>query len=101
MAGGIYNHCLAQCIRGINSAYGTEDGKKEEMFVFREVDFAKIAQEFGCVGFRIKQPDDIYPALQKAFSCDKPVMVDVVTEKNSLLWQFPNPLQYLTFNNPL
>jgi len=44
------------------------------------VNFAKIAEGFGCVGIRIEKPGDLNDALKRAIAMEKPVVVDVVTD---------------------
>src|SRR5215470_6333913 len=48
-------------------------------------DFAKIAQAAGVTGYRVEDPADLKPALQKAFAHDGPALVDVVTAKMELV----------------
>jgi pyruvate dehydrogenase (quinone) len=48
-------------------------------------DFAKVAQAAGIPGFRVEDPADIKPALQKAFAHKGPALVDVVTAKMELV----------------
>ncbi len=48
-------------------------------------DFAKIAQAAGVTGYRVEDPVDLKPALQKAFAHDGPALVDVVTAKMELV----------------
>jgi len=74
------NHCLRQCLEGVNLAYGDRPGNRGEMCMFREVNFAKIAQEMGCFGIRVESPREISEALRKALKADQPAVVDVVTD---------------------
>jgi acetolactate synthase-1/2/3 large subunit len=74
------NSCFRQCIRGINKAYGDSPGKRQDMYKFRDTDFAKIAQDMGCFGIRVERPDDISKALKKALEADVAAVVDVVTD---------------------
>ena len=48
-------------------------------------DFAKVAQAAGIPGYRVEDPADIKPALQKAFAHKGPALVDVVTAKMELV----------------
>ncbi len=43
---------------------------------FGNPDFVKFAQSFGAVGYRIEATDELKPALQEAFSQNKPVIID-------------------------
>jgi acetolactate synthase-1/2/3 large subunit len=73
------NSGLLQGLEGINQAYGEYQGHKEHMYKFREVNFAQIAQEIGCLGIRVEHPNEIISAFKEALSVNKPVVVDVVT----------------------
>ncbi len=74
------NHCLRQCLEGINKAYGDRPGKKEEMCMFKDLNFARIAEEMGCYGIRVERPGEIADALKKALESNRPAVVDVVTD---------------------
>ncbi len=47
---------------------------------YRETNFARIAEEMGCFGIRVEQPEDIQDAIQQALDQEKPAVVDVVTD---------------------
>jgi acetolactate synthase-1/2/3 large subunit len=74
------NQCLRQCLEGINRAYGDRSGNRDEQCKFRDVNFAKIAQEMGCFGIRVERPDEIADAIRKGLAADRPAVVDVVTD---------------------
>jgi acetolactate synthase-1/2/3 large subunit len=74
------NHCLRQGLEGVLRAYGDRSGNREEMYMFRDVNFAQIAQDIGCLGIRVERPEEISGALKKALSADLPSLVDVVTD---------------------
>ena len=74
------NQVLRQCMDGINQAYGDRPGNRDEQCKFSATNFAKIAEDMGCVGIRVENPDDIGEAFKKALSLKKPVVVDVVTD---------------------
>jgi acetolactate synthase-1/2/3 large subunit len=75
------NHSLNQDKPGVDRAYrGNTAGNPEEMWVFREVDFARIAESMGCLGIRVEQPSDIQPGLERALSSGRPAVVDVATD---------------------
>ena len=48
---------------------------------FTEMNYAKIAEAFGCYGVRVERPSEIFDALQGAFDSGRPAIVDVVTDK--------------------
>jgi acetolactate synthase-1/2/3 large subunit len=75
------NSALNQEIKLNDIAYGGKQrGRAEEMWRFPDVDFARIAEGFGCAGIRVESPSDIGPALERAIAMNKPVVVDVVTD---------------------
>ena len=74
------NHCLRQCVEGINKAYGDRPGNRDEQCKFQDVDFSKVAQEMGCMGIRVTQPDEIADAIRKALASHRPAVVDVITD---------------------
>lgn len=78
------NCCLSQCIRGINLAYGDTEGNKDHMYKFRMVNFAKLAEQIGCLGLRVEHPSEIRAALKTALAADVPAVVDVVTDPEHL-----------------
>jgi acetolactate synthase-1/2/3 large subunit len=74
------NSTLAQDIRSILLAYGDRPGKREELYRFRDVHFARMAEEMGCRGIRVEHPEGIAPALREALAGDKPAVVEVITD---------------------
>ncbi|MFC2045872.1 thiamine pyrophosphate-binding protein [Chloroflexota bacterium] len=47
---------------------------------FVETDFAAIAQAFKCNGIKITKPDELAPAIKKAFNDKVPTVLDVATD---------------------
>jgi acetolactate synthase-1/2/3 large subunit len=75
------NSALNQEIKLNDLAYGgAQRGRAEEMWRFPDVNFAKIAEDFGCVGIRVEKAADLNAALERAIAMNKPVVVDVVTD---------------------
>jgi len=74
------NHCLRQCVEPVHRVYGETPGKREELYIFREVNFARIAEEMGCLGIRVERPEEIREALEAALAADVPAVVDIVTD---------------------
>ena len=74
------NSCLRQCWDGIEAAYGDRLGNRDELRRFRDVNFAKIAEEIGCLGIRVQQPEEIAEALKTALKAEVPCVVDVITD---------------------
>ena len=77
----VNNNCrLAQGSRGVELAYGDRPGKKEELFAFCPVSFARLAADMGGLGIRVEKPDEIAPALKTALAADVPAVVEVITD---------------------
>lgn len=75
------NSALNQEIRLNDAAYGGKQrGRAEEMWRFPDVNFAQIAEGFGCAGIRVERAGKLNGALKKAIAMKKPVVVDVVTD---------------------
>src|SRR2546430_16309614 len=64
--------------------YGGEPGNVEELWVFPDTDFAKLAQDMGGFGIRVHHPGEIQGALDKAVAAGKPAVVDVVSDINGI-----------------
>ena len=73
------NHSLNQEKRGNERYYQGESGNSDELWIFPDTDFAKLAQDMGCFGIRVDQPNQIQPAIEEAIASGKPAVVDVVS----------------------
>lgn len=69
---------------------GNPRGGWTDMWTFRRLNFAKIAEDFGWVGIRVEKPDEIREAIIRAFAMNKPVVVDVVSDVNVLARRVPH-----------
>ena len=70
-----------QSSRGFDAAYGGEQTEKaREMWTFRDVNFARIAEDMGALGIRVERPSELAGALDAAFAADRPVVIDAVTD---------------------
>ncbi len=76
------NGALQQVRKGIDTAYGgTQWGRAHEMWVFRQgVNYARIAEEMGCLGIRVERPEEIRSALEQAMAANRPAVIDVVSD---------------------
>jgi acetolactate synthase-1/2/3 large subunit len=75
------NSALNQEIKLNDLAYdGKQRGRAEEMWRFPDINFARIAEDFGCVGMRVEKPDNLNDVLKEAIAIDKPVVVDIVSD---------------------
>jgi thiamine pyrophosphate-dependent acetolactate synthase large subunit-like protein len=63
-----------------------------EAFPFTDLDYAKVAEGFGCFGIRVERPSEIREALDMALESGKPAVVDVVTDK---MERVPARVRYL------
>jgi acetolactate synthase-1/2/3 large subunit len=74
-----------QSKRGFDRAYGGEQTQQaRELWTYRNVNFARIAEEIGALGLRVEQPGQLAPALAQALAADRPAIVDVVTDIDAI-----------------
>jgi acetolactate synthase-1/2/3 large subunit len=74
-----------QSKRGFDRAYGGQQTERaRELWTYRKVNFAQLAENIGAIGLRVEQPSDIAPAISRALTADRPVIVDVVTDIGAL-----------------
>jgi acetolactate synthase-1/2/3 large subunit len=79
------NHSLNQETRLFNEAYGGQQrGRAHDMWVFKDINFARVAEEMGCLGLRVEHPDQLGDALKQAFAAERPVVVDVTSDIEAL-----------------
>ncbi|MSO80676.1 MAG: thiamine pyrophosphate-binding protein [Alphaproteobacteria bacterium] len=70
-----------QSKRGFDRAWGGEQTDyARSLWMFRETNFAKIAEDMGAVGMRVEKPSDFAPALEKAIAMKRPVIIDAVSD---------------------
>ncbi|MBF0279657.1 MAG: thiamine pyrophosphate-binding protein [SAR324 cluster bacterium] len=75
------NHSGNQSKRGFDRAYGGEQTQQaRELWTFRELNFARIAEDMGAVGIRVEKPGDLADAVDRALNLDLPVIIDVATD---------------------
>jgi len=85
------NNSLNQEITLNKVAYNdAPHGKWTDMWTFTENNFAKIAESFGVTGIRVEHPSELNAALKRAFALNKPVVIDVVSDKNVLAKRVPH-----------
>ncbi len=79
------NHSGNQSKRGFDRVYGGKQTEQaEEMWVFTDVDFARLATDIGALGIRVDKPSELAPAFDQALSADRPAVIDVVTDIDAL-----------------
>jgi acetolactate synthase-1/2/3 large subunit len=70
-----------QSKRGFDRAYGGQQTERaRELWTYHPTNFARLAEEVGAVGIRVERPGELAPALQRAVTLDRPVVIDVVTD---------------------
>jgi acetolactate synthase-1/2/3 large subunit len=75
------NHSMNEQIPFYEPMYGgTLHGQHEDLWVFREVDFAAVATSLGALGERVQKPKDLAPALERALEADRLTVLDVITD---------------------
>jgi acetolactate synthase I/II/III large subunit len=70
-----------QSKRGFDRAYGgTQTEQARELWTYRQVNFASVAESLGALGLRVERPADFAPALNRALAANRPVVIDVATD---------------------
>ena len=70
-----------QSKRGFDRAYGgTQTPKARELWTYRMVDFARVANDIGALGLRVERAADFAGALREALAAGRPALIDVVTD---------------------
>ncbi len=78
------NHSLNQ-EQGINEGiYGGRSKGSDDLWIFPESDFAKIAESMGGLGLTVEKPGDFEGALAQALDSSRPAIIDVKTDIESI-----------------
>ena len=78
------NHSGNQSKHGYDLVYGGKQTERaKELWVWTDVNIAKIAESFGAQGLRVEKPSDFAPALEKAIASRRTTIIDVVTDMNA------------------
>ena len=78
------NHSLNQEKRSNERLYAGQPGNSDELWYFRDVDFAKVAEAMGCFAIRVEHPNQIQSALEQAIASNRPAVLDVVTDVDGI-----------------
>ena len=78
------NHSLNQETDIFNEAYGGRQDSGFHMWQFEKVNFAKVAEAFGCLGLRAENPAEMASALQRALQSGRPTVIDAVSDIKAL-----------------
>ncbi len=54
-------------------------------------DFVKLAESYGAVGIRVTEEREVRPALEEALHTDKPVLVDIMVDREANVWPMVPP----------
>ncbi len=73
------NHSLNQEQGGVEQIYGGRTPGSDELWLFDDADFARIAESFGALGITVNKPEELPGALERAFASGRPAVVDVKT----------------------
>src|SRR5437867_1175089 len=74
-----------QSKRGFDRAYGGKQTEQaRELWTFRPMDFARIAEDMGALGLRVEKAGDFSPALARALDAKRPAVIDVVSDIEAL-----------------
>ena len=76
------NRSLNQGKSAIDDLYAGRHGNPDELWVFKDVDFARIAESMGCLGLRVTRAEDLRDTLAAALAASRPAVVDVATDIN-------------------
>jgi acetolactate synthase-1/2/3 large subunit len=84
------NHSGNQSKLGYDQVYGGKQTEQaQELWVWTDVNIAKVAETFGAQGLRVEKPSEFAPALEKAIASRRPTIIDVVTDIDA---QAPLPI---------
>jgi acetolactate synthase-1/2/3 large subunit len=74
-----------QSKRGFDRAYGgTQTERGRELWTFSKMNFARIAEDMGALGIRVEQPSAFPAALAQALAANRPAVIDVATDIETL-----------------
>lgn len=78
------NHSFNQEKRPVENVLGGQSDRSDAFWLFPETNFARIAEDMGCVGIVVNKPGEMASALDQAFSARKPVLLDVRTHLDGI-----------------
>jgi acetolactate synthase-1/2/3 large subunit len=74
-----------QSKRGFDRVYGgKQTDQARELWTFRKMNFARLADDMGALGIRVEQPSAFPAALAQALAANRPAVIDVVTDIEAL-----------------
>ena len=78
------NHSLNQEKHINEASYGSQTPGSDDLWIFPESDFAKIAESMGGLGLTVDKPGDFEGALDQAIASGRPAVIDVKTDIDSI-----------------
>lgn len=78
------NAGLGQTIADYDAAHGHGDYRRHELWQYRDVNLARVAEEMGCLGIRVDEPAQLSAALRQALGAGRPTVVDVSTDPRAV-----------------
>jgi acetolactate synthase-1/2/3 large subunit len=78
------NHSLNQEKHGVEAIYGAQTSGSDELWLFPDTDFARIAESMGALGITVHKPSDLASALAQAYAAERPVVIDVKTHLDGI-----------------
>ncbi|MDE0100653.1 MAG: thiamine pyrophosphate-binding protein [Truepera sp.] len=87
------NHSLNQEQGGVEAIYEGRTSGSDELWLFPDADFARIAESMGCFGATVHRPGELASALDQAFAAGRPAVVDVKTHVEGIApkaWEPPH-----------
>jgi acetolactate synthase-1/2/3 large subunit len=67
-----------RCLTGIAALQDSHYGGRRTAVDLINPDFVHLAESFGAVGLRVRNPEEFTPALEKALRANKPVVIEIV-----------------------
>jgi acetolactate synthase I/II/III large subunit len=64
-----------------DNAYGNDTANSH--WKFGDVNFARVAEDLGCMGIRIEKPQHLADALEAAIASQRPVVIDVISDSTA------------------
>ena len=64
-----------------SDAYGESPQTRGlEMWQFKSMNFARVAEAMGCLGLRVEKPGELGAAIAQAVTSGRPAVIDVVSD---------------------
>ena len=84
----INNHVLGM-VRQWQTLY--YDQRYSSTVLNDQVDFVKVAEGLGCEAIRVTKMEEVEPALKKALSLNRPVLLDCIIEEDDKVFPMVSP----------